>query len=46
MSIMDISAFEIAKKVQTGELSALEVLESALERVRAVDGRPGSLDAG
>jgi aspartyl-tRNA(Asn)/glutamyl-tRNA(Gln) amidotransferase subunit A len=46
MSIMDISAFEIAKKVQNGELSALEVLESALERVRAVDGRPGSLDAG
>jgi aspartyl-tRNA(Asn)/glutamyl-tRNA(Gln) amidotransferase subunit A len=43
---MDTSAFAIAKKVQSGELSALEVLESALERVRAVDGRPGSLDAG
>ena len=46
MSLMDTSAFAIAKKVQSGELSALEVLESALERVRAVDGRPGSLDAG
>jgi aspartyl-tRNA(Asn)/glutamyl-tRNA(Gln) amidotransferase subunit A len=46
MTIMDISAFEIAGKVQRGELSAVAVLDAALERVAAVDGRPGTLDYG
>jgi aspartyl-tRNA(Asn)/glutamyl-tRNA(Gln) amidotransferase subunit A len=46
MEIMERSAFTIAKQVQAGELSALEVLEAALRRVAAVDGRPGSLDSG
>ena len=46
MEIMELSAFTIAEKVQTGELSAQEVLKSALARVSQVDGRPGSLDSG
>ena len=46
MAIMKISAFEIAQQVQRGELSAVDVLEAALERVAAVDGRPGALDYG
>jgi len=46
MSILEQSAFNIAQKVQHGELSAVEVLEAALERIEAVDGRPGTLDYG
>ena len=46
MTIMDIPAYEIAHKVRHGDLSAVEVLEAALERVAAVDGRSGSLDYG
>jgi len=46
MSLMELSAFSIAKKVQDGELSAVEVLESALERISEVDGSPGTLDYG
>ncbi len=46
MNIIDQSAFTIAEKVQAGEITAVEVLEAALARVAAVDGRPGSLDAG
>ncbi len=46
MSLMEFSAFEIAQKVQSGELSAFDVLEAALERVVTVDGRPGRLDSG
>ena len=44
MDIMQRSAIEIAEKVKSGALSAVEVLEAALARVAAVDGRPGSLD--
>jgi len=46
MTILDFSAFEIAGKVQRGELSAVDALEAALERVAAVDGRSGTLDYG
>jgi len=46
MSIVDHSAFEIAQLVRSGELSAAEVTEAALERINAVDGRPGTLDPG
>ena len=44
MSLMDQSAFDIAHKIQRGELAAVEVLDAALERIAAVDGRPGTLD--
>ncbi|MDY6873259.1 MAG: Asp-tRNA(Asn)/Glu-tRNA(Gln) amidotransferase subunit GatA [Chloroflexota bacterium] len=46
MAILDQSAFSIAQKVQNGDLSAVEVLDAALERISAVDGKPGSLDYG
>jgi len=46
MSILDHSAIEITNKVRKGHLSAVEVLEEALERIDAVDGRPGALDLG
>ena len=46
MSLMELSAFSIAKKVQNGELSAVEVLEAALERITEVDGLAGTLDYG
>jgi aspartyl-tRNA(Asn)/glutamyl-tRNA(Gln) amidotransferase subunit A len=46
MAIIDQSAFEIANKIKHGELSAVEVLDAALERIAAVDGRPGALDCG
>ena len=46
MTLMELSAFEIAQRVRQGDLSAVEVLDAALARIAAVDGRPGSLDAG
>lgn len=46
MEICDLTATEIARKVRRKEISASEVLESALERIAAVDGRPGSLESG
>lgn len=46
MKIPDLPAYQIADLVRTKQLSALEVLEANLERVRSVDGRPGSLEPG
>jgi len=46
MSILDKSAFSIAESIKAGELSAVEVLDAALDRIAAVDGRPGSLGVG
>jgi aspartyl-tRNA(Asn)/glutamyl-tRNA(Gln) amidotransferase subunit A len=46
MELCDFSAFEISRLVRRKEVSATQVLESALRRVTAVDGRPGSLDSG
>jgi aspartyl-tRNA(Asn)/glutamyl-tRNA(Gln) amidotransferase subunit A len=46
MELCDFSAFEISRLVRRKEVSATQVLESALRRVAAVDGRPGSLDSG
>ena len=46
MSILNDSALAIAKKIQNGELSAVELLEAALEHINTVDGRPGTLDDG
>lgn len=45
MTLMELSAFEIARRVRQGDLAARDVLEAALERIAAVDGRPGTLDA-
>jgi len=46
MALIDQTATEITQKIKQGELSAVDVLDSALERIRAVDGRPGALDDG
>lgn len=43
--LCDLPAYEIAALIRKGEASAAAVLESALARVRAVDGDPGRLDA-
>jgi len=44
MSLLDYSAYTIAKKVRSGELSAVAVLDEALSHIEAVDGSPGTLD--
>lgn len=46
MELCDLSALEISQLVQNKKASAVEVLESCLERIGAVDGRPGTLDSG
>jgi aspartyl-tRNA(Asn)/glutamyl-tRNA(Gln) amidotransferase subunit A len=46
MQLCDLSALELTQKLRAGEISAIEILNSSLERIRAVDGRPGSIEAG
>jgi aspartyl-tRNA(Asn)/glutamyl-tRNA(Gln) amidotransferase subunit A len=43
MNLSDLPAYELSGLVHRREVSAAEILESVLERVQAVDGRPGSL---
>ena len=44
MALIDLSASELIARIRRKEIKATEVLDSALERIQAVDGRPGSLD--
>lgn len=44
MTFTQLSAREIAQKVQAGELKASDMLEASLAQIRAVDGDFGSLD--
>ncbi|MDX9865595.1 MAG: amidase family protein [Anaerolineaceae bacterium] len=46
MQLNDLSAHELTQKLRQREVSAVEILNASLERIHAVDGRPGSLDAG
>lgn len=46
MSLTGLSAFEVAQKVKTGDLSAVVVAQAALAQISAVDGLAGSLDVG
>lgn len=46
MELCDLPAHVVAGRVRGGQVSAVEVLESCLERIRQVDGRPGGLDGG
>ena len=46
MELCDLSAFELREKIKQKEVSAVEVLDAALARIDAVDGRPGCLDHG
>ena len=45
MSTCDLPAYTIADLIKTRQISAVEVLEETLERIRQVDGRPGQVDA-
>jgi len=46
MDICDLTAMEIRRLLLRREISILEVLESCLERIHRVDGRPGALGSG
>lgn len=42
--LCDLPAHELTQRIRTGQLSASDALDSALARVRTVDGDPGKLD--
>jgi aspartyl-tRNA(Asn)/glutamyl-tRNA(Gln) amidotransferase subunit A len=44
MELCDLNATQIAELVKLKQVSALEVLESTLERIRDIDGEPGNLE--
>ena len=46
MQLCDLSASEIRTAITAKKASAVEVLDSCLERIRQVDGRPGTLEGG
>lgn len=45
MELCDYSAITLSRLLRAGEVSAVEIVQSALQRIAAVDGRPGSLEA-
>ncbi len=45
MKTCDLPAYVIADLIKTKQVSAVEVLEDTLERIRQVDGRTGQVDA-
>ena len=46
MERCDLSAVELLKLLRTRQASAVEVLDSTLQRIEKVDGRPGTLEPG
>ena len=46
MQLCDLSAVEIRDHISSKQASAVEVLESCLQRIKQVDGRPGELESG
>jgi aspartyl-tRNA(Asn)/glutamyl-tRNA(Gln) amidotransferase subunit A len=44
MNLPDLAAYELINLIRKRDLSAVEVLGATLERIEAVDGRPGSLN--
>ncbi|MBM3136593.1 MAG: Asp-tRNA(Asn)/Glu-tRNA(Gln) amidotransferase subunit GatA [Chloroflexi bacterium] len=44
MQLCDLSAVKLSRMLRAGEVSALEITESCLNRIGAVDGIPGRLD--
>jgi aspartyl-tRNA(Asn)/glutamyl-tRNA(Gln) amidotransferase subunit A len=46
MELCDLSAHEMAGLLRRRKASAVEILESALARIHAVDGRPGTVEPG
>ncbi|HSM24712.1 MAG TPA: Asp-tRNA(Asn)/Glu-tRNA(Gln) amidotransferase subunit GatA, partial [Anaerolineaceae bacterium] len=45
MQLCDHSAHQLLDLLHSKQISAQEIVESSLERINMVDGRPGSLDA-
>ena len=46
MQLCDLPVHEITLLLRQRQIAAVEILDSALERIAAVDGRPGVLDPG
>lgn len=46
MELCDLSAHEMAGLIRQRKASAVEILESTLARIEAVDGRPGTVEPG
>ena len=46
MDLCDLSAFELSQLIHQRKVSVVDVLKAHLKRIEAVDGRPGTLDAG
>ena len=46
MELCDLPAYQLSEMIHRREVSAVEALESALQRINVVDGRPGSLEPG
>jgi aspartyl-tRNA(Asn)/glutamyl-tRNA(Gln) amidotransferase subunit A len=44
-SIVDVPAYEQARKIKAGELTAVELLDATLDRIEAVEGHPPTTDA-
>ncbi|HSM26431.1 MAG TPA: amidase, partial [Anaerolineaceae bacterium] len=45
MQLCDHSAHQLLDLLRSKQISAQEIVESSLERIKTVDGKPGSLDA-
>jgi aspartyl-tRNA(Asn)/glutamyl-tRNA(Gln) amidotransferase subunit A len=43
MEVLDLSAIQLSRLIRSGSISAVDALEATLERVLAVEGRPGAL---
>ena len=43
-ALCDLPARDLARAVRSGETSAAAILESALQRIAAVEGRPPSVE--
>jgi aspartyl-tRNA(Asn)/glutamyl-tRNA(Gln) amidotransferase subunit A len=46
MELCDLSAIELSRLLRQKKASAVEILDSCLRRIEAVDGRSGALEAG
>ena len=46
MELCDIPAYQLVEMVRNREVSAQDVLGATLQRIHAIDGRPGSLEPG
>jgi len=46
MDLCDQPAYELSLLLRQKQITAVEIVESCLQRIEAVDGRPGALDSG